>query len=221
MSRLLYGQRDEPYTVLARLGNRLEGTLAPEETLSIIVTTITEALKLPYAAIALRQEDTFSVAAERGESVDDLLTLPLPYAGEAVGELHVAPRGAGERFSKADLRLLGDLARQAGTAIHAVQLTMNLQRTREQLILAREEERRRLRNDLHDGIGPRLASLNLKIETARNRLAHEPLAGTLLAEFSMKAEDIENYLSQLGQELLKRGILTVTFYPMRGKVIAK
>jgi len=56
VSRLLYGQRGEPYTVLAQLGSQLEGTLAPEETLSTIVTTITEALKLPYASIVLHQE---------------------------------------------------------------------------------------------------------------------------------------------------------------------
>lgn len=190
VSRLLYGQRDEPYRVLAQLGSQLEGTLAPEETLSTIVTTIKEALKLPYAAIVLHQEDASDVTAECGHPVDDVLPLPLTYASEAVGELRVAPRGAGEGFSPADLRLLGDFARQAGTAVHAVQLTMNLQRARERLILAREEERRRLRNDLHDGIGPRLASLNLKIETARNRLAHEPLAGTLLADLARETRAV-------------------------------
>ena len=67
-------------------------------------------------------------------------------------------------------------------AAHAVRLTAALQRSREQLVLAREEERRRLRNDLHDGLGPRLASLTLKIQTARLRLAHDPLADTLLAD---------------------------------------
>src|SRR5579885_103202 len=190
VSRLLYGQRDEPYRVLAQLGSQLEGTLAPEETLSTIVTTIKEALKLPYAAIVLHQEDASDVTAECGHPVDDVLPLPLTYASEAVGELRVAPRGAGEGFSPADLRLLGDFARQAGTAVHAFQLTMNLQRARERLILAREEERRRLRNDLHDGIGPRLASLNLKIETARNRLAHEPLAGTLLADLARETRAV-------------------------------
>jgi signal transduction histidine kinase len=74
------------------------------------------------------------------------------------------------------------VARQAGVAAHAVRLTAALQRSREQLVLAREEERRRLRNDLHDGIGPQLAGLTLKIQTARLRLAYDPLADALLSE---------------------------------------
>jgi signal transduction histidine kinase len=59
------------------------------------------------------------------------------------------------------------LARQLGGAQHARLLTEDLQRARERLVLAREEERRRLRRDLHDGVGPALAGLTLKTETAR------------------------------------------------------
>jgi signal transduction histidine kinase len=55
--------------------------------------------------------------------------------------------------------------------LHARSLLHDLQRTREQLVLAREEERRRLRRDLHDGIGPALAGLTLKAETAKALLA--------------------------------------------------
>jgi signal transduction histidine kinase len=80
------------------------------------------------------------------------------------------------------------LARQAGVAAYAVRLTADLQRSRERLVLAREEERRRLRNDLHDGLGPQLASLTLKIQTARLRLAHDPLADTLLTELVARTQ---------------------------------
>jgi signal transduction histidine kinase len=58
----------------------------------------------------------------------------------------------------ADRRLLEDLARQAGVAAYAASLTVDLQRSRERLVAAREEERRRLRRDLHDGVGPQLAA---------------------------------------------------------------
>jgi signal transduction histidine kinase len=88
----------------------------------------------------------------------------------------------------ADRRLIAVLARQVGVAAHAVRLTAALQRSREQLVLAREEERRRLRNDLHDGIGPQLASLTLKIQTARLRLSHDPLAETLLTELAARTQ---------------------------------
>jgi len=63
VNRLLYGQRDEPYRVISRLGQRLEATLAPDAVLSIIVETVAQALKLPYAAIALKQDEEFAIAA--------------------------------------------------------------------------------------------------------------------------------------------------------------
>jgi len=106
------------------------------------------------------------------------------------------PRGPSEGLTPADRRLLQDLARQVGVAVHAVRLTADLQhltrdlqRSREQLVSAREEERRRLRRDLHDGLGPRLAGLTLKLETARNRLAHDPLAETLLSDLIVHTQE--------------------------------
>src|SRR5256886_12132553 len=62
VNRLMYGERDDPYSVLARLGQRLETTFAPDEVLPSIVETIAQALKLPYAAIAMRQDGDFMEA---------------------------------------------------------------------------------------------------------------------------------------------------------------
>ncbi|MGN6672274.1 MAG: sensor histidine kinase [Thermomicrobiales bacterium] len=190
-NRLLYGERDEPYAVISRLGQRLEATLAPDAILPAIVETVAGALKLPYAAIALGSPASGAIAATTGAPVPDPLHLALTYQGEPVGELLLAPRAPGEAFSAADRRLLADLARQAGVATRAVrladearQLAADLQASRERLVLAREEERRRLRRDLHDGLGPRLASLTLRVETARDRLAADPLADQLLADLA-------------------------------------
>ena len=188
VNQLLYGERDEPYVVLARLGRRLEGTLAPEAVLPAIVETIAGALKLPYAALALKRDDALAIVATSGPPADDPWRLPLVYQHEAVGELLLAPRAPGEAFSVADRRLLDDLARQAGIAVHAVRLTADLQRSRKHLVATRDEERRRLRRDLHDGLGPQLAALTLKIETARNRLAHEPAADALLADLAVRTQ---------------------------------
>jgi signal transduction histidine kinase len=189
VNRLMYGERDDPYRVISRLGSRLEATLAPEAVLPTIVETVAQALKLPYAAITLRQGEEVLTAASYGSAHGELVRLPLVYQTEQVGELALAPRAPGERFSPADRALLEDVARQAGIAAHAVRLTadlkrltVDLQRERERLVTAREEERRRLRRDLHDGLGPQLASLTLKLETARNRLAHDALAETLLSD---------------------------------------
>jgi signal transduction histidine kinase len=76
----------------------------------------------------------------------------------------------GERLTTGDRRLLADIAHQAGPAVHAMLLTIDLQRSRERLVTAREEERRRLRRDLHDGLGPQLATLSLQLDAARNLL---------------------------------------------------
>lgn len=182
VNRLLYGARDEPYAVLAHLGQRLERAHDPEAVLPTIVETVRDALKIPYAAIIIDQDGSAAFVAASGSPVANPLSLPLAYQGEAIGLLILGPRGVGETFNPADRGLIAVLARQAGVVAYAVRLSAALQRSREQLVLAREEERRRLRNDLHDGIGPQLASLTMKIETARLRLAHDPLADTLLSE---------------------------------------
>ncbi len=87
VNRLLYGERDEPYVVLSRLGRRVEQALAPESVLVTVVETVAQALRLPYVAITLRQEDGFVTAAEYGSRGDDLIDLPLVYGSDTVGQL--------------------------------------------------------------------------------------------------------------------------------------
>jgi len=189
VNRLVYGERDDPYVALSRLGRRLEATLAPESVLHTIVETVAQTLKLPYVAISLNQNGQFKIAAEFGRSKLEPIDLPLIYQGEPVGELILAPRAPGEHFTSSEQQLLDDLARQAGVAAHAVRLTADLQRSRERLVAAREEERRRLRRDLHDGLGPQLASLALKLEAARNRMSDNPQAVSLLTDLSTRTQD--------------------------------
>jgi signal transduction histidine kinase len=184
VNRLMYGPgRDDPYAALSRLGQRLEGTLAPEAVLPNIVETVAHTLKLPYVAISLARptsSEDYPVVAAYGSPAPDSLHLPLVYQSETIGALIVGPR-AGERFSAADLRLLDDLARQAGVAAHAVRLTADLQRSREQLVTAREEERRRLRRDLHDGLGSQFAALHLRADTLRMLIPKDPAAAAAVA----------------------------------------
>jgi len=178
VNRLMYGERDDPYAVLSHLGQRLEATLAPEAVLPTLVESIAQALKLPYVAIALKHvsANQAEIAAAYGLLTGPAIRLPLTYQTEIIGELLIAPRAPGEAFTPPEQRLLADIAHQAGVAAHAVRLTADLQRSRERLVTAREEERRRLRRDLHDGLGPALASLTLKLDAARNLLARDPAA---------------------------------------------
>jgi signal transduction histidine kinase len=172
INRLMYGERDDPYAVLSRLGSRLEATLAPEAILPTLVETVAQALKLPYVAIALKKGDEFSLTASYGLSQDSPFILPLVYQTETIGQLRLSPRAPGEAFTVADRRLLEDIAHQAGVAAHAVRLTSDLQRSRERLVTAREEERRRLRRDLHDGLGATLAALHLQAGAIRTLMRH-------------------------------------------------
>jgi signal transduction histidine kinase len=174
VNRLMYGERDDPYAVVSRLGRRLESTLAPDTVLPTLVETIAQALKLPYAAILLNEGEGFRTAATYGSPLGEPETLPLVYQREEIGRLVLSPRAPGERFSDADRSLLEDLARQAEVAVHAVRLTSDLQHSRERLVSTREEERRRLRRDLHDGLGAQLAGLNVQAGALRRLIPHDP-----------------------------------------------
>jgi signal transduction histidine kinase len=174
VDRFFYGGRDHPSVVLSQLGQRLEMALEPGPALATVVETVARALKSPYVAFALRNDGGFIVAAAHGQPQGELLHLPLTYADETVGELLLAPRASGEPFSRADDHLLNHLARQAGMAAHAALLTVDLERSRLRLVIAREETRRRLGGDLHDGLGHRLAGLLRKADAAANLLEENP-----------------------------------------------
>jgi signal transduction histidine kinase len=174
INRMMYGDRDDPSAVTSRLGQRIEETLAPEAVLPAVVETIAQALKLPYVAILLKEGEGYRTGAAYGSPPEEPEALPLVYQREEIGRLVIAPRAPGERLSEADRRLLEDLARQTEVAVHAVRLTTDLQRSRERLVAAREEERRRLRRDLHDGLGPTLASFALKLDAARKLVRNKP-----------------------------------------------
>jgi signal transduction histidine kinase len=187
VNHLMYGKRDDPYAVLSGLIRRLEGTLAPDEILPRIVETVSQTLKLPYTAIALampslsqNSEGVFPIVAAYGSPTADALQLPLVYQAETIGTLIVCPH-VGDSFSTSDHRLLEDLARQAGVAVFAVRLTTELQHSRQRLVTTREEERRRLRRDLHDGLGSQLAALHLGLDTLRTLIPKEAAAARSLA----------------------------------------
>ena len=114
----------------------------------------------------------------------------------------MAPRVPGEAFTSADRRLLEDLARQAGAAVQAVRLTADLQRSRERLVAAREEERRRMRRNLHDGLGPTLAGLTFGLDAARSLLVREPEnAEALLGELRNQTQGAVSEIRRLVYDL--------------------
>lgn len=199
VNRLMYGERDDPATVLSRLGKRLEKTAVPGDTLPALVETIAHTLKLPYAAITVGD----NILAEAGAIGDPPIhTFPLIYRSQQIGQLLVSARAGGEAFTASEARLLRNVARQAGPAVYAEQLTNQLQRSRERLVTTREEERRRLRRDLHDGLGPLLATLTIKVNAAQNLLRKDPDAvERLLAEVKTESQSAIKEIRQVVQGL--------------------
>ena len=183
VNRLTYGQRDEPYAVIAELGRRLEASAQTQSVLTAAVETLAKALRLPYAAIMLGETGSSPVpVAAYGTPAPSPLAMPLRYGPDPLGQLLLGPRRPGEPFTPADMRLLEDLARQISTAARAVTLAADLQHSRERLVTAREEERRRLRRDLHDGLGPALAGLALKASSISELVPADPAAASRVAD---------------------------------------
>jgi signal transduction histidine kinase len=202
VNRLFYGQRDDPYAVVSELGERLEGSLSQETALPTIVETIATALRLPYVAIALERDGTFALSAQHGAPGVDPIVFPLTNGPETIGQLLVSPRGEGEGFSVADRRLLADVSRQAGAAVQAVRLTNELEEANRHLLSVRGEERQRLRRDLHDGLGPLLASQMLILDSARKLMPSDPaLSGNLLDQLQRSiqtsVEDVRRLVNSL------------------------
>lgn len=196
VNRLMYGDRDDPYRAISRLAEQLSTSLTTDEVLPTVVATVATALRLPHAAIELRQDGRTTIVASTGRRTDgDLERMPLIDQGEVIGELVVSPRSVHEGFSHADRELLAGLAREAGKAARSVRLSAEIARSRRELVAAREEERRRLRRDLHDGLGPTLAGARLKVQAARE------MAGTRPDDATAVLNDLDAELAELLDEV--------------------
>ncbi|MBD0383142.1 sensor histidine kinase [Paenibacillus sedimenti] len=174
VNHLVYGERDDPYKVLSGLTERLESALTQRSLLSSIVENAAHALRLPYVAIEAQTERGTEKLASYGDNkyaAGQVSSIPLNVQGEPVGKLILGIDDLHGALPPDKRHLLDDLIRQVSIAVQAERLTSELHRSRERLVTAREEERRRLRRDLHDGLGSGLASMMLRLDEAL--LLHE------------------------------------------------
>lgn len=202
VSRLFYGERDDPYAMLSRLGQQLEGTRGPSEILPLVVDTMAEALRLPYVAVELADSEGTELAAQHGAACAEPLALPLSHQGQHLGRLLIGERSRGEGFAPTDCRLFADLARQVSVAARTVTVARDLQRSRERLVAAREEERRRLQRDLHDGLGPALGAAVLQLQAVKRLVRADPdqaelIISRLTKETQATIADVRRLVDQL------------------------
>ncbi|SDE57148.1 sensor histidine kinase [Pseudonocardia oroxyli] len=183
VDRALYGDRDDPVRALGHMG----GALRSADDLAGVCAAVCAALRLPAAAVVrggveLAGSGTWPDGT--GESV------ALVSRGEAVGELRVGVRRGEGGLSRADRAALEVLAAPIAVAVHATALSEAVQRSRTEIVAAREEERRRLRHDLHDGLGPALTGISFQADAAGNLVAADPAAASrVLAALRAAATD--------------------------------
>ena len=200
---LVYAQHDNPYSFVVSINQQLQTMTNPQLTLPLVVETIATMLYLPYLCLELSppvlpKQVAFGTAPTRTK----MRHFPISYLERSVGMLLVADRSANRPLSVNDQVILQDIAQQIGIALTVTQLTADLQISREQIIIAREEERRRIRNDLHDGLAPTLSSFQLQLGVIRRIISQNPAqAEQMIAELSTGLRQATAEIRQLVYDL--------------------
>lgn len=163
VDRLMYGERGRPEAVAGRLAIAASagppGDDRPRDVLTAAAEALRDALRVPWVRV--------DVGADRGESGERRTEgheVDIRLGGEQLGRLSVGARWDGERLTAADERALQAAAGQLAITAEAYLLARRLAEARERLVGAREDERRRIRRDLHDGLGPALAGITAALE---------------------------------------------------------
>jgi signal transduction histidine kinase len=204
-NRLVYGKRATPYEVLSEFSGRVAETYAADDVLPRMARVLQEGTGAESATVWLRGGDELRAAATFPEAANGLASVPmregtlpaLPGAtrsvevrhqGELLGALSVNKR-RGEALTPIEQKLVDDLAHQAGLVLKNVGLTADLQArledlraSRQRLVSAQDEERRRLERNLHDGAQQHLVALKVKLGLAEMLLARDPEKATATLE---------------------------------------
>ncbi|MGH2725013.1 MAG: histidine kinase [Actinomycetota bacterium] len=207
--RLVYGRRATPYELLSEFADRVGGAYSTEDVLPRMARLIGEGTGAARALIWLRLGGELRPAAgwpHKSEDVqpvplagNDLPTLPGEEAafavrdrGDLLGALAVILK-PGETLTPIQEKLLQDLAGQAGLILRNVRLIEELRASRQRLVAAQDQERRRLERDIHDGAQQQLVALAVNLRLAR----------TLSTRDRAKADELLERLQGEAQEALE------------------
>ncbi len=164
---LMFGSRGDAATASWQLARGLE-QFDDDKAVTGLASALVDTLRLSYLQVVTEVDGTRMTIAEHGADGVGPTRFPITHAGVDLGQLSARRRHT--PLDVRDERLLQAAAAQLGVVLHASRLTAQLQHAREELVLSREDERRRLRRELHDGVGPTLAGIGLGLEAANNAL---------------------------------------------------
>ncbi|MFC7726404.1 histidine kinase [Nocardioides sp. GCM10028917] len=200
--RLLLGRRGDRYGVVSTLAARLETTGTVDEQLPALALAVAETFKVRHVRVEVVTPEGGLLSASHGIPPVEVQEIDIAYQGERVGRLVLPAQGYRSMLSRRDQGLLVDLVRQAAVAIRTSLLATELQASRERLVLAREDDRRRIRRDLHDGLGPVLGGVALRLQAAGNAVDTDParaheLVALARTEVSDALDDVRRLVHDL------------------------
>ncbi len=205
--RAVFGDRDRQLMLLSHLGTQLVQAVEPHELLTRLTDAVREGLDASWVRIRLAGPDgnlTASAMGEAGEANGDPVhSCDIVRADETLGRIEVGPRRRGD-YSDSERALLRTVAGQAGPSVANVRLSAQLAQqlneltaSRERLVAAQDDERKRLERDLHDGIQQNVVAQIAGLRLARNRLERGELTADELAGLQDQARETLTDLREL------------------------
>jgi signal transduction histidine kinase len=218
-NRLVYGKRATPYEVLAEFSEQVARSVAAEEVLPRMAQTVAAGTGARTSEVWLRSGSTLRLAASWPDPPNGSV-LPLadgrlpefPSADRAVEVRHqdellgalAIVKPPGEALAPIEEKLLSDVASQAGLVLRNARLTSELlvrleelQASRQRLVTAQDEERRKLERNLHDGAQQHLVALKVKLNLAARRAQADPELHDALTQLQTDADEAVEALRQL------------------------
>jgi signal transduction histidine kinase len=200
--RLVYGRRATPYEVLTEFSERLGASYGTEDVLPRMAQILTEGTGAEVGRVWLRSGGELRQAAAWPHDAGAVGPLPSNGGPVVPGETAVEVRDRGDLLGALSVRmpasdpvtpakekLVRDLAAHAGLVLRNVALVEDLRSSRQRLVAAQDEERRRLERNIHDGAQQQLVALTVKARLARQLAERDPVkAGELLSQIEAETQ---------------------------------
>ncbi len=208
-NRLVYGKRATPYEVLSEFSGRLASAYADDDLLPRMARILGEGTGAARADVwlkvgtSLRPAATYPLDAPRRASLNadevPLEVRRVVHHGELLGGLSIEKR-PGEPLTPTEDKLIDDLASQAGLVLRNVTLIEELKASRQRLVSAQDEERRKIERNLHDGAQQQLVALAVKLRLADGSVGHDDdRAHAILGQAQTDANDALENLRDLAR----------------------